>query len=89
MTMRLPLPRLGNETRLVLSLMVFSAILLAHIPSARGQVPAAFPGAVGFGSTSIGGRGGTVMFVTNTKTPVRGAFGKLVRQPGAVSWCSG
>jgi autotransporter-associated beta strand protein len=40
----------------------------------RVQALPAFPGAEGYGSTTVGGRGGTVIEVTNTKSTGTGSF---------------
>lgn len=42
----------------------------------------AFPGAVGYGSKTIGGRGGKIIFVTNTNDTGNGSFREALQTPG-------
>lgn len=46
------------------TLLAVVSVASSFVPSAAGGVPA-FPGAEGFGSDSIGGRGGRVLYVVN------------------------
>ena len=66
--------------------LTFIMVLLAFVipvTDVLAQVPA-FPGAEGFGSTTVGGRGGTVIKVTNTNDSgtgsLRAAVEATVRQ---------
>lgn len=50
-------------------------------PMPRSYLPA-FPGAEGMGAMTTGGRGGKVIYVTNTNTDGPGSFAEAVNTPG-------
>jgi pectate lyase len=56
-------------------------VLVAASLEAAAQTPA-FPGAEGFGATASGGRGGQVLFVTNTNTSGPGSLQAALDTPG-------
>ena len=53
---------------------IFVAGITAVLALTRVQALPAFPGAEGYGSTTVGGRGGTVIEVTNTNSTGTGSF---------------
>lgn len=57
--------------------------LLAASAVAGAQQPA-FPGAEGFGAYATGGRGGTVVHVTNLNASGSGSFAEAVSKPGRI-----
>jgi len=59
---------------IVVLLLVFAQAAFADIPS--------FPGATGYGTTTIGGRGGAVVFVTNTHASGPGSLKAAVDMSG-------
>jgi len=67
--------------KLCLRRVVLAAILFSFAPASRAQLPA-FPGAEGFGKYAAGGRGGTVVFVTNTNDSGPGSFRDAVTTSG-------
>jgi hypothetical protein len=64
--------------RFLLSLVFLFPLLQNHLSA---QI-AAFPGAEGFGATASGGRGGQVVFVTNTNVSGPGSFQAALDVPG-------
>lgn len=57
-------------------------ILFSALPAAQQKPLPAFPGAEGFGSTTPGGRGGKVLFVTNTNDSGPGSFREACMSKG-------
>jgi PKD repeat protein len=60
---------------------LFVALVLGFTQRADAQIPA-FPGAVGFGAGSVGGRGGTVLFVTNLNNSGPGSLRTALEASG-------
>ena len=61
------------------------AILLLPIaPMARAEAPSAFPGADGAGANATGGRGGTIVHVTNLNASGPGSFADAVSRPNRI-----
>lgn len=75
--------RSGLRAVLVASLAVFAALALYALPlaAANGVLPA-FPGAEGFGASAKGGRGGSVIYVTNLNDSGSGSLRACVDASG-------
>jgi hypothetical protein len=73
-----------------ISILLFLLLVIGS-QSAHCQIPA-FPGAEGFGANASGGRGGQVIYVTNTNLTGPGSFHEALNTPGAkyiLFQCSG
>ena len=63
---------------------ILAPVLVAISPTPQsGGALTAFPGAEGFGAQATGGRGGSVIYVTNLNTEGPGSLQWAVDQPGA------
>lgn len=61
-----------------------SVVVSLCLISATGAEPIAFPGAEGFGALATGGRGGTLVHVTNLDDAGPGSFRDAVSAPGRI-----